>query len=400
MSCDRDCTYPKWTKWTQCTQACSSDGKRFGEHEKFKHVVVPTRGKGKCPKTTNWRRYRKETCNRVMCQGDEMCIARLDLFVAVDASGSLRSKGYKVLKKFAAAVVRRFKGDAFGREAVKIGAIQFGDGKILKGGIISPAHDLQGLTFDIEKTATAIEGSEWKYGFTNMAQVFAKADMMSMNGGRKKQPTSILIISDGKPSFVYNLAKEVDKMKQKGVRIIMVELNPTLTIPDKSIVKHLASDPPEANYLHVKGMKVLDRELDKWVQQTVVQACPRAHSKIKFSYETEMQGYQLLREGQWCGDVSAKDEGVIGDGKPHVYLGTMQEPGDCMKEVMMMEGKYFAFGTEPGFNLGKCYMEPESIKDATSDLDDKACPDGWSEAPVDFYEIIPMEVGKEEGPPM
>jgi len=403
MSCDRDCTTPKWTPWTQCTQACSADGKRFGEHEKFKHIKVPTRGKGKCPKSTSWRRYRKETCNRVMCQGDEMCIAGLDLFVALDGSGSLRSTGYKVLKKFSAAVVRRFKGEAFGREAVKVGAIQFGNGKILKDGIISPAIDLQGLTFDIEKVAGAIEASEWQYGFTNMAQVFAKADQMSMNGGRKKKPTSVLIITDGKPSFVYNLAKEVDKMKQKGVRIIMVELNPTLSSPDKSIIKHLASSPTEANYLHVKGMKVLDREMDKWIQQVVVQACPKAHSKIKFAYEVEMQGFELLRENQWCGDVATKDEGVVGDGKPHMYLGTFQEPADCLKEVMNMEGKYFSFGKEPGFNKGKCYLEPESLADVTPDLEDKTCTEegGWSQAPVDFYEVIPMEVGgKGEGPPM
>merc|ERR1740138_1761297 len=138
---------------------------------------------------------------------------------------------------------------------------------------------------------------------------------MSMNGGRKKKPTSILIITDGKPSFVYNLAKEVDKLKAKGVRIIMVELNPTLSNPDKSIIKHLASKPTTANYLHVKGMKVLDREMDKWIQQVVVQSCPKAYSDIKFKSEVDSQGYELIRENQWCGDVSEKDEGVIGKGK-------------------------------------------------------------------------------------
>jgi len=406
MSCDRDCTYPKWTKWTQCTQACSADGKRFGQHEKFRHIKIPVRGKGKCPKPSNWRRYRRELCNKVMCQGDEMCIAELDLFVAIDGSGSLRSKGFKVLKKFAATAIRRFKGEAFGREAVKVGVIQFGNGKILKGGIISSAIDVQGLTFDVEKAATAIEGSEWKYGFTNMAQVFAAADTMSMNGGRKKKPTTILVISDGKPSFVYSLAQEADRIKAKGVRIIMVELNPTLSHPDKSIIKHLASKPTTANYLHVKGMKVLDRELDKWIQQVVVQACPKAYSEIKFTAEVEAQGFELLRENQWCGDVVAKDEGIKGEGKPHVFLGKFMTPADCAEEVMMLEGKFFAFGKEEGFNKGHCYMEEGALADPTNKLDDKTCTaeGGWSGVPADFYQVIPMDVGgkkgDDEGPPM
>merc|ERR1719387_1466192 len=180
-----------------------------------------------------------------------------------------------------------------------------------------------------------------------MAQVFAKAEAMGMNGGRKKKPTTILVISDGKPSFVYSLGQEADRIKAKGTRIIMVELNPTLSHPDKSIIKHLASEPTEANYLHVKGLKVLDREMDKWIQQVVVQACPKAYSEVKFQSQVASQGFELLRENQWCGDVAKKDEGVVGDGKPHMYLGTFQEPADCLKEVMNMEGKYFSFGKEP-----------------------------------------------------
>merc|ERR1719420_69393 len=150
-------------------------------------------------------------------------------------------------------------------------------------------------------------------------------------------------------------------MKSKGTRIIIVETNPTLSHPDKSIIKHLASTPTAANYVHIKGLKKLDREFDKWVQQVVVQACPKAHSKMKFGAMVEEQGFELVRERQWCGEVKTKDEGVEGEGKPHMFLGTMQSPSDCMMAVSEMEGKYFAFGTEPKFNRGNCYMETEAI---------------------------------------
>jgi hypothetical protein len=393
MSCDRDCTYPKWTKWTPCTQACTADGKQFGQKERFRHIKIPTRGKGKCPKTKSHFRYRKKICNTHMCSGDEQCIAGMDLLVALDGSGSLRSKGYKILKKFAAKVVRRFDSEAFGREAVKVGSIQFGNGKLLKDDIISPALDIAQLSFDIEKVAKTIEGSEWQYGFTNMAQVFPMAEQMSMNGGRKKKPSTILIFTDGKPSFVYSLEQEVNKVKEKGVRVIIVELNPTLSHPDKSIIKFLATAPTSANYLHIKGMKKLDREMDKWIQQVVVQSCPKAYSDIKFKSEVDAQGYELIRENQWCGEVATKDEGVVGQGKPHEYLGTFQSPGDCMAEVSALEGEYFAFGNEKGFNEGKCYMENSDIKDPTPKLDDKGCAAGWEDFPADFYKVVTMDVG-------
>merc|ERR1719265_2372542 len=404
-SCDRDCTTHPWTPWTPCTQACSADGKRFGMTEKYRHIKIPVRGKGKCPKAKSAPRYHRKICNTHLCQGDEQCVAKMDLLVAIDGSGSLRSKGYKILKKFAAAVVKRFEGEAFGNEAVKVGAIQFGNGKILKDGIISPAKDIAGLDFDIKKVAGIIEKSEWQYGFTNMAQVFSKAEEMSMNGGRKKKPTTILVITDGKPSFVYSLEQEVEKIKAKGVKIIMVELNPTLSNPEKSIIKYLASTPEQANYLHVKGMKKLDRELDKWVKQVVVQSCPKAYSPTKFAAEAAAQGFELVREDQWCGDVIKKnDKLIVGEGAPHVFLGKMPTAADCMAAVAALEGKYFAYGHEVGFNRGHCYME-EGVKEPTTKVKDDSCSNegGWVQTPAHFYKILPLEIGGkggDEGPPM
>jgi len=221
FSCTRDCEYPFWTKWTPCTQACTSDGRRFGFEERYKHITVPTRGDGYCPTAMSKLRYQKQSCNKHMCQGDEQCIAEMDLFVAIDASGSMRETGYKILKEFAAAIVRRFEPEAFGREAVLMGAIEFGDGKVLKGDIISPATAISQLSFETEKVAEAIEKTVWQKGFTNLAQVFPKADEMSQLG-RKHAPTTILVLTDGKPSFEYSLMQEVNNIKAKGVKIFLI----------------------------------------------------------------------------------------------------------------------------------------------------------------------------------
>merc|ERR1719217_471254 len=278
--------------------------------QKFKPIKVPTRGDGKCPSKTSKERYARKKCNKHMCVGDEQCVAKMDLLIAVDGSGSLREPGYKVLKKYAAMVVKKFEGEAFGHEAVKMGAIQFGNGKILENDVISPALAVEQLTFDIDKVATAIEATTWQRGFTNMAQVFPKADAMSMLG-RKKAPTTILIITDGKPSFVYTLKQEADKIKAMGKKIIIIELNPTLNKIEDSVVKSLVSEPEKANYLHIKGLKKLKREMDKWVKQVVVQSCPKAISPTKFETDSEAQGFELVREDQWCGDVVKKNDKLV-----------------------------------------------------------------------------------------
>lgn len=393
MSCRRDCTYPKWTPWTPCTQACSADGMHFGMTQKFKPIKVPVRGDGKCPARKSKERWHTKKCNTQLCVGDELCIAKMDLLIAIDGSGSLREPGYDILKKFAAMVVKKFKGSAFGKRAVKMGAIQFGNGKVIeKEGeedIISPSIPIEQLTFDIDKVAGAIEKTVWQKGFTNMAQVFAKAEQMSMMG-RKQAPTTILILTDGKPSFIYSLKQEAKKVRDAGKKIIIVETNPTLNTPDKSLVKELVSEPHKANYLHIKGLDKLKREMEKWVQQVVVQSCPKAYSPSKFEIDAEEEGFQLVRRRQWCGDAETKDEGIVGDGKPHMYLGTFETPADCAASVMSEEGKYFAFGTEANYNKGKCYMETGVDGEPTSDLEDKSCGMGWKKAPADFYKVLPM----------
>merc|ERR1719329_155510 len=72
-SCDRDCTLATWTDYSPCSVACGG-----GFRERFRHVLVPTRGFGKCPKKTSGFRYEREGCNEHECTGDEVCVAKQD----------------------------------------------------------------------------------------------------------------------------------------------------------------------------------------------------------------------------------------------------------------------------------------------------------------------------------
>ena len=58
MSCDRDCRLSRWTPWEPCSVACGT-----GFQNRHKHVLIPTRGDGKCPKEDGPKRFQQQECN-------------------------------------------------------------------------------------------------------------------------------------------------------------------------------------------------------------------------------------------------------------------------------------------------------------------------------------------------
>merc|ERR1719273_162809 len=231
-SCDRNCKLAPWSEWSPCSMACNG-----GLKTRTKKVVIPIRGQGKCPSKRSRRRNQRAKCNKQKCVGDEICVAKQDLVLALDASGSLRESGYETVKKFALNLTSRYKSEYFGNPAIKMGVVLFGNGQLIplrrgSGTTIKAAINLQPLTFDLPAVRTKIEATTWQRGFTNMAQAFSTADIILGQGGRSEAQSAVMVISDGKYSLKYNNALFVQKLI---VKFCPDSMSPSLRVAKESI---------------------------------------------------------------------------------------------------------------------------------------------------------------------
>ncbi|CAK0885225.1 unnamed protein product, partial [Prorocentrum cordatum] len=170
-SCRRDCTLAPWTDWEPCTQACGG-----GMTKRVRHVDVPIRADGRCPSPEHPDRLQWQRCNTQDCVGDEICIARQDLIIAVDASGSLKEEGFSIVREFAYNLTGRYRSEYYGVEDMYIGLVLFGNGEYYSNGTVSAAIEVLELTDDLDAVRTSIQSMTWQKGFTNMMQAFQAAD--------------------------------------------------------------------------------------------------------------------------------------------------------------------------------------------------------------------------------
>jgi len=379
MSCDRNCAMAPWTSWTPCSMAC--DG---GFQERFRHVMIPTRGRGNCPKADSFYRYAKKQCNVHACTGDELCIAKQDLILAIDGSGSLTEDGFGILRNFAVALTQKYQTEYFGSSAMQVGVLQFGNGVIMEDGVtVSPAINVQPLTTDMALVETALENLPYKKGFTNMAQAFALAEVMYTGAGRKGVQSAILVITDGKPSFKFQTNELVRQLDDKNVQRFFMVISESAGDEIKTI-KKWASQPWETNFIHVPGMEALRADESVWTQKATVMFCPMSLSPTAMAAQEEISGYMLVKQGGYCGEQGALLSQDVADASVCAYLA--QGAG----------AQAFLLGR--WFRSGYCYSSPMVVDEAQFQTwkADRVAPvcdleGGFTSSRIfDFYAIAPV----------
>jgi len=351
-------------------------------------------------------RFQKKKCNKQDCVGDEICIAKQDLVIALDASGSLREKGYETVRNFAVNLTKKYKAKYFGAPAIKMGVTLFGNGHLIElndgsgGTTIQAAINLQPLTFDLAEVGKKIKETKWQRGFTNMAQGFAAADIILGQGGRPEAQSAVMVISDGKYSFKYQTAEKAQELKDKNVQIYMA---PITESRDKSLIelKKWASQPWETNYEQIPGLVALKANSDIFTQKIVVKFCPDAMSPSLQAAKSNMRQYILVHEDGWASDECGWWEELEG---------TVSKDS-CAKKARVKGYPGFAFGKS--FALGSCYgevirvtqpyfdkyeIDPENPAPACGKEDSSSCPATciWLDNPYfNTYIINPSSMGKQ-----
>jgi Mg-chelatase subunit ChlD len=239
--------------------------------------------------------------------GDETGNATLELVIAIDASGSITETGFDILKTFAAKIVRRM------MATVQVGVVLFGNGKLdAKTNVISDAKVMtDNLESDMEAVATKIEAMVIHKGFTNMAQAFTKSkDVLTFS--RKGADTTVMIISDGRPSFKFQTTFAVHALR-KSARLMIVHVQANRKKEMAELLKGYASEPWEANYRHIPGKKKLAGAYDSYVTSQLADICglklisPSALAEctdltgkgLSKTYPCECQK-ALCKEGEMC----------------------------------------------------------------------------------------------------
>jgi len=386
MSCDRNCRLQRWTSWSPCSVACGG-----GFQESFRHVLIPTRGEGKCPRDKSRYRYRKRWCNVHDCNGDEICIAKQDLILALDGSGSVTSAGFTRLKNYATALLERYQMKYFGEAAMKIGVVLFGNGKLLADEkTVVPAINVQKLTDNMDLVKTAMGKCIQKGGFTNMAQAFALAEDMFIKGSRKDAQQSVMTITDGKPSFAFMTNEMVEQLDDKGIMRYFVVVNDAG--PTSDVMKQMklwASQPWETNLIHIQGTLMLEADTNLWVEKALTKFCPLAYSPSIAVSEAAVYGFDHVKDSGWCGDKL--DSNILSKNAADAEACAALAIG--AKKTSFLLGNFFRRGWCIG---GTFDVSSEQYKTWQADKVNPTCPadGGWSSSMLyDFYACEPVATG-------
>jgi len=336
-SCDRDCSLVPWTDWQPCSMACGG-----GIQERVRKVDIPIRANGKCPSPNHPDRLQMKECNTQDCVGDEICIAKQDLVIAIDGSGSLKQSGFDIVKSFALNLTSRYQNVYYGQEDMRIGLVLFGNGEYFDNGTVAAAIEVVPITSDLASVSAAIEELQWQRGFTNMMQALAAADNMFADG-RDDAQSAVMVISDGKWTNAYRTGMKATAMKDKGVQIFMAPIA-DYTNNKLKVLRGWSSQPWETNYERIPGLDTLMNNEPEFAQRLLVKFCPRAFSPSQREEAEEQDGFLLIHEEGYPDSECGAD----------TFLSYVDSPEACMEAVK--EKGMLAFSYYRGSRAGpSCY---------------------------------------------
>merc|ERR1719408_227187 len=124
-----------------------------------------------------------------------------------------------------------------------------------------------------------------------MAQALSMAEDMFIKGMRKDAQQSVMLITDGKPSFKFMTNEMVEQLDDKGIMRYFVVVNNQG--PESDAMKQMqmwASQPWETNMIHVQGYELLEADAELWSEKALTKFCPQAYSPSNAYHEETTYG--------------------------------------------------------------------------------------------------------------
>lgn len=382
-SCDRDCSLVDWSEWTPCSMGCGG-----GFIERTRAVSVPIRGQGRCPAKRNPTRYQRRDCNTHSCVGDEVCVAKQDLIILIDASGSMKLTGFEILRDFAANLTSRYEGMYYGKDAMQLGVILYGNGHLLSDGSVVPAINVLGLTSDMSSVRKAIMPLQWQRGFTNLAQALVLADTMLQQGGRSDAQSGLLVFGDGKYAFQYETGEKVRELKDKNVKIFMAPISISSETKEIDKIKEWTSHPWETNFEFIPGIEALKFNQEVLAGKLIAKFCSDSVSPSLTRAKEQDAKYMLVRKGGMPNDNCG----------PKSKVGKLGSLDDCASAAREQRKTAFSWGRDMEADV--CWVGAINV---THDWffhylmfrENPPCPEGdWTANP--YYDTYAIEPPKDE----
>merc|ERR1719473_241198 len=137
---------------------------------------------------------------------------------------------------------------------------------------------------------------EHQKGFTNMAQGFVLAEKLLQQGSRKEAQSAVMTISDGKPSFLFEMTGKAKELEDKGIMKFMVGISEFPGSDEWRLMREMATQPPDTNTVRVPGFDALQDGGGPFVREAIAKFCPMAISPSQTREQEEAQGYKIVME--------------------------------------------------------------------------------------------------------
>eukprot|EP00747_Dinoflagellata_sp_TGD_P154132 gnl/TRDRNA2_/TRDRNA2_177468_c6_seq19.p1 gnl/TRDRNA2_/TRDRNA2_177468_c6~~gnl/TRDRNA2_/TRDRNA2_177468_c6_seq19.p1 ORF type:complete len:174 (-),score=35.22 gnl/TRDRNA2_/TRDRNA2_177468_c6_seq19:179-700(-) len=154
---------------------------------------------------------------------------------------------------------------------------------------------------------------------------------------------SVLLISDGTPSFKFQTKKAVSELKARA-KVTIVHVKSLPSKESVELMKSYASQPWQSNYVQIPGKAALKSAYGSWVDQVIVEACPLAESPSMLDAAAQMDGFRKTFEFANCGDGIAQ--------------AFVESPGACNTYAASMTDSYKSFA----YGKGHCLVYDDSCE--------------------------------------